>query len=947
MLAACATILTVPTFAMFASPAYASTPFSWSQPQPVTTGGASGITHLACAPGSTLCVGGDYFDGDIAASANVTGGASEWITGNVDGRTTNSSGQSESTITGVACPSTTLCVATDDSGHILFSKHPAESTAAWTKGLPAASEGQALNSPTCPTTTLCVVADSNGTVLISTNPGGGAGTWTATKLAITPVVVGCETTTLCVAVSGTGQVVTATEPTGGESKWSSATASVNASHNPTAISCVTGLCAFVDSNGDVVSATEPTGGASKWSSAEVDPGVYMRAISCPSSGLCVADASYSIAGAVVYYTTNPHGGAGEWTSFAPQHGEFGSNASVETVACPSATLCVASLFGGGNNAILTTATPTVEAAMWTKTELEEPAGLANVSCASKTLCVALEGAAGNIVASTNASAETPTWATATVDKTGSLNGLTCVVGSTLCVATDGSGNIYTATEPAGGASKWTKIPIAGAGFLEGVSCPTTAFCAVVDQSGHVITSTTPTVGGSWSVSERLSGNPILNKISCPTTAFCAVVDQSGHVITSTKPAGGALEWKATELEGASFMNAIACASSTLCVAGDGTDAFATHEPTAGASKWTKEALGWITGLSCPAEGLCVASEFFGHLLVASNPTEGVGAWSSSDVDFYERGLNSVSCPTTTFCVAADGTGDVITGSAVGPANTAPPKISGEAVVGKTLTEEHGSWVGGPILDYEYEWQRCNGPANCFKIPGAEAQTLPVTAEDEGFSIRVLERARNAEGTSAPVASELTAIVHPPEGHGGEEHKGEEEAARKHAEEEAAAQKRAEEEAAARKHAEEAPARKHAEEEAAAKKRAEEETALTARISSALTEQLAPHGKGAKLANLLKAGGYVASFNAPAAGTVAISWYEVQKGAHLSAAHPVLVATGTANAAGAGTLKIKVKLTTKGKQLLRHAHGLKLTAKASFTQTGKAAVVVSKAFTLKH
>jgi hypothetical protein len=68
---------------------------------------------------------------------------------------------------------------------------------------------------------------------------------------------------------------------------------------------------------------------------------------------------------------------------------------------------------------------------------------------------------------------------------------------------------------------------------------------------------------------------------------------------------------------------------------------------------------------------------------------------------------------------------------------------------------------------------------------------------------------------------------------------------------------------------------------------------------------------------------------------------------LSAAHPVLVATGTANAVVAGTLKIKIKLTTKGKQVLRHANGLKLTAKASFTRTGKAAVVVFKTFTLKH
>ena len=755
--------------------ASAASSFSWSQPQPVTTGGVNGITHLACAPGSTLCVGGDYFDGDIAASANVTGGANEWITGNVDGRTVNSSGQSESTITGVACPSTTLCVATDDSGHILVSKHPAESTAAWTKGLPAASEGNALNSPACPTTTLCVVADSNGTVLTSTNPGGGAGTWTATNLAVTPQVVGCESATLCVAVSSTGQVVTSTEPTGGESKWSSATASVNASHTPTAISCITGLCAFVDSNGDVVSATEPTGGASTWTNAEVDSGVYMRAISCPSSGLCVTAASYSGTGPAVYYATNPHGTAGEWRLFTPQHGEFGASAGIETVACPSTSLCVASLFGGGNNAILTNSTPTVETATWVKTELKEPAGLSDVSCASKALCVAIESSTGNVLTSTTPSVEGSEWKRATISTDVTpLDGISCVVGATLCVAIDGSGNVFTSTEPNGGASKWTKTAITGAAYLSGVSCPTTSFCTIVDESSHVITSAAPT-SGVWHVSERIAGNPGLLSVSCPSSSFCAAIEVAGgKVFTSTSPAGAASTWTPTELEGATYLNAISCASATLCVTGGNSNEYATKEPTGGASKWTKAAIGsfgWITDASCPSESLCVDSGYFGELLTSASPTEGVSAWSGTHVDFYERGLSSVSCPTTSFCVAVDlHGGDVITGSALGPANTVPPKIGGEAVVGKTLTEEHGSWTGGPILGYEYEWQRCNGPASCFKIPGAEVQTLPVTAEDEGFSIRVLERARNAEGTSPSAASALTTLVEEEAKGGGEESK---------------------------------------------------------------------------------------------------------------------------------------------------------------------------------
>jgi hypothetical protein len=528
-----------------------------------------------------------------------------------------------------------------------------------------------------------------------------------------------------------------------------------------------------------------------------------------------------------------------------------------------------------------------------------------------------------------------------------LDGVSCVAAATLCVAIDGSGNVFTSTEPNGGASKWTKTAITGAGYLSGVSCPTTSFCTIVDESSHVITSAAPT-SGVWHVSERIAGNPGLLSVSCPSSSFCAAIEVAGgKVFTSTSPAGVASTWTPTELEGATYLNAISCASATLCVTGGQSNQYATKEPTGGASKWTKETIGStfesITDVSCPSESLCVDSGYFGELLTSASPTEGASAWSGTHVDFYERDLDSVSCPTTSFCVAVDlYAGDVITGSALGPANTVPPKIGGEAVVGKTLTEEHGSWTGGPIVGYEYEWQRCNGPASCFKIPGAEAQTLPVTAEDEGFSIRVLERARNAEGTSAAVASEMTAVVQPSEGHGGEE-----EAARKHAEEEAAAHKHAEEEAAAKKRAEEEAARKHAEEEAAARKHAEEETALAAQVRGTLTNRLAPSGKAAKLANLLKAGGYTFSFSAPAAGGVVISWYEVPKGAHLSSAQPILVATGTASAARAGTVKVKIKLTTKGKQLLRHARSMKLTAKGSFTPTGRAAVVVLKTFTVKH
>jgi hypothetical protein len=911
MRAAGVSLLMALTMALFASSAYASIAFTWSPPQLVTAAGVTDLTRMACAPNSTLCVGADLFNGDIAASANATGGAGEWAVANVDGRAVASNGQSESEIEQISCPATTLCVAVDSSGHILYSTKPAEPST-WHKITPTAGEGGLLGSVACPSTSLCLVSDSAGTVLTSTNPAGGSGAWTATKLAVTPNLVGCESSTLCIAVSPAGEVVSSTEPTGGAGKWSAASERLETSANPVRISCTTTFCALADNIGNILTSTNPGASAHEWSSAAVT-GEFINALSCPSAGLCVAQVGGF--NAAIYYSTNPTGGSSEWKRYQPPSGEL---SGVTTVACASTTLCIGGLFNG----VLTTTTPTTETTSWTKSSLPAATGLAHVSCSSTSFCAAIE--AGNIFTSTDPSKENATWTSAAVDKSASLAGLSCVPAGTLCVAVDGSGNVFTSTEPAGGATKWTKTTISGAGFLAGVSCPTASFCTIVDQQGHVITSTTPT-SGTWNVSSSLSGSPILATVSCPSSSFCAATELSGgKVFASTKPAAGAAEWKGTELEGASFLNGIGCASATLCVTGDGTDAYATTEPTGGASKWTKEALGWITDAACPTENLCVASAYFGELLTASEPTAGVGAWSATKVDFYERGLNSVSCPTSAFCAAVDGSGDVVTGTATGPGNTTPPKIKGEAVVGATLTEEHGVWTNGPILGYEYEWQRCTSPSSCTKIPGTEAQTLALTAEDEGFEVRVLERARNNEGTSAPVASELVGPIEAGAHH--EEHKEE-----------------------TKTTTTSSGGNNGVSSGGSGGSGGATATISSAQVIASLTSTLTLSGKAATVKSLLAKGGITLSCSALEPGVLVVDWYEVPHGAKLAAAkaRPVLVAAGKLDFGVAEKATLKLKLTSAGKKLLRHALHLKLTGKATFTPTGQGPISTTKAFVLKR
>ena len=359
-----AALLAATAMALIASPAHASSSFTWSPPQLVTSPGITDLTRLACAPNSTLCVGADLFNGDLAVSANATGGAGEWAVGNIDGREVFPNGESKVEIGQIECPSTALCIATDSSGHLLYSTTPAV-ISSWHKIAPTAGEGGLLGGISCPSASFCLVSDSAGTVLTSTDPAGGAGAWTATKLAITPDLVGCESATDCIAISPAGEIVSSTEPLGGASKWSAATGRLDSGTALVRISCTSAFCALADSDGNILTATNPGGGLGEWSSAAVT-GEYIDSLDCPSAGLCVAqDGGVN---ASIYYATNPTGGAAAWTRSMPPHGEL---KEVSGVACASATLCVGGLF----DSLVTTTTPTVETASWASMSLPGPHGL--------------------------------------------------------------------------------------------------------------------------------------------------------------------------------------------------------------------------------------------------------------------------------------------------------------------------------------------------------------------------------------------------------------------------------------------------------------------------------------------------------------------------------------------------------------------------------------------
>jgi hypothetical protein len=115
----------------------------------------------------------------------------------------------------------------------------------------------------------------------------------------------------------------------------------------------------------------------------------------------------------------------------------------------------------------------------------------------------------------------------------------------------------------------------------------------------------------------------------------------------------------------------------------------------------------------------------------------------------------------------------------------------------------------------------------------------------------------------------------------------------------------------------------------------------AAVRSALQKVLRLGGKLASVAELLKHGGFTTSFAAPSAGHLTITWTATPPAAAGSTAaaaakhkpKPLLVASASVTLTKAGKVTVKIRLTAKGKALLKHNHHLKVSALAAFTPAG--------------
>ena len=210
---------------------------------------------------------------------------------------------------------------------------------------------------------------------------------------------------------------------------------------------------------------------------------------------------------------------------------------------------------------------------------------------------------------------------------------------------------------------------------------------------------------SWSSPAQID-NGALSAVSCPSVSLCVAVGIAGNVVTWTDPTGGSSAWTVSNVDGTNPLSGIACPSVSLCVAVGGSlgsNVVTSTDPTGGASAWTLAHLndaedGNPTAISCPSVSLCVAVDNAGNAITSTDPTGGAGAWVRAHVDTAtmpcgphgmwqcQPALTSVSCPTTSLCIAFDQ-------AANGVGSIKP--TGGASAWDVSLVDSAGSPAGGP------------------------------------------------------------------------------------------------------------------------------------------------------------------------------------------------------------------------------------------------------------
>jgi hypothetical protein len=390
--------------------------------------------------------------------------------------------------------------------------------------------------------------------------------------------------------------------------------------------------------------------------------------------------------------------SGDWTAAkAPLPAGAGDQASLSSVACPSATWCVAvgdyvDSDGDSPGLLLTRS-----GRSWRPQTAPLPPGaapspnLSSVACSSPSWCVA--------VGSYTDSAGQPhglllTWTgkkwTATraplpgpdpdgESVGGSLVAVACPSASS-CVATGSYGEYYASDGETAGRGlllNWTGTswrPTEAPGTIEpvgAVACPSAAACTAIGYFGTVaagegvlLLTWSP---GKWTAAEAPwpTGATVPGSVmdayvlACPSPSSCLVpalyFAPGGTVGQGVMLSGAGTKWTDTKVKGG-LLDSAACPSASSCVfGGTGQVLEGSGPPWKAVPMPALASDELMTPLACASASSCaIAGQFtdgFDSVIVTGSGS----TWAASELplppDTAEPGFNSIACPTPAECVA--------------------------------------------------------------------------------------------------------------------------------------------------------------------------------------------------------------------------------------------------------------------------------------------------------
>lgn len=410
-------------------------------------------------------------------------------------------------------------------------------------------------------------------------------------------------------------------------------------------------------------------------------------VSCASSSLCVA---YDGAGKVFVYVS------GAWSTART----VDPGNTLTGVSCPSASFCM--LVDGAGHA-LSTADPSDGAqAVWSApVSIDGGTYINSVSCVSAMFCLAVT--VDRAVTFSNGTWETPT----AVSGAQSMTAVSCA-SSSFCAAVDEGGNamLYRAGIWSGAHN------ITGYSFTS-VSCSSAAFCVAGDIAGEV----SEFAGTSWSATRTLDQrneeeeeenyfNTRVNSLSCTSAGSCVAVGGQG---AETLTAGS---WgSTTQLGPDSYFTGVSCSSSSFCIAAGSGNVMARSGGSWEGPYAVDPLPTPLNSISC-ISSLCLASDNAGHVVTSLND----GATWGAPLDIAPgTSVGSISCPSTTLCVAINNNGQDIT--------TKNPELGAAA-----------TWTAPTTVEYDhvFDSMTCASTTLCIIVNG-EGNAMTTTDPEAGAS----------------------------------------------------------------------------------------------------------------------------------------------------------------------------------------------------------------------